>query len=57
MSGIRIGFGEPQAPKNVEQITKAAQEYEYDASVALRYWLRTAAAMVKEVFASNKVHP
>jgi hypothetical protein len=49
MAGIRVGFGQPQAPRNVEQITKAAQEYEYDAGVPLRYWLRTAAALVKEV--------
>jgi len=38
-----------RAPRSVEQITKSAQEYEYDAAVPLRYWLRTAAALLKEV--------
>jgi hypothetical protein len=36
-------------PRNVEQITKAAQTYEYSALVPLRYWLRTAGTMLKEV--------
>lgn len=49
MAGIRVGFGQPQAPRNVEQITKVASEYEYDAAYPLRYWLRTAAALIKEV--------
>jgi len=33
----------------VQQIAEAAQEYEYDASIPLRYWLRSAQAMLKEV--------
>jgi STAM-binding protein len=49
MAGIRVGFGQPQPPRNVSQITKAAQTYEYDAGVPIRYWLRTAATLVKEV--------
>lgn len=49
MAGIRTGLGLPSPPRSVEQITKAAQEYEYDAGVPIRYWLRTAAALVKEV--------
>jgi hypothetical protein len=36
-------------PRNVEEITKAAQTYEYSALVPLRYWLRTAGTMLKEV--------
>jgi hypothetical protein len=55
MAGIRVGFGQPQAPRNVQQITKAAQEYEYDAGVPMRYWLRTAAALVKEVSDCGKL--
>lgn len=53
MAGIRVGYGQAQAPKSVEQITKAAQIYEYDASVPMRYWLRTAAALVKEVICAK----
>ena len=56
MTGIRVGFGQPQAPRNVEQITEAAQDYEYDAGVPMRYWLRTAAALVKEVGLQNHLH-
>jgi len=36
-------------PRSVEEITKAAQSYEYSAVVPLRYWLRTAGTMLKEV--------
>jgi len=36
-------------PRNVEEITKAAQSYEYSALVPLRYWLRAAGTMLKEV--------
>ncbi|KAL2441708.1 AMSH-like protease sst2 [Exophiala dermatitidis] len=48
MSGSR---GKPsllRPPRNVQQITEAAQEYEYDAAIPLRYWLRSAQAMLKE---------
>lgn len=36
-------------PQSVEKITRSAQEYEYNAAVPLRYWLRTAATLVREV--------
>lgn len=36
-------------PRSVEQITKAAQDYDYSALVPLHYWLRTARALLKEV--------
>jgi STAM-binding protein len=36
-------------PRNIEEITRAAQSYEYSAVIPLRYWLRTAATMLKEV--------
>ncbi|KAJ5334923.1 JAB1/Mov34/MPN/PAD-1 [Penicillium brevicompactum] len=36
------------APQSVESITRIAQVYEYNSSVALRYWLRTAATLLRE---------
>ncbi|KAK4943788.1 hypothetical protein LTR10_016691 [Elasticomyces elasticus] len=48
MSGVIGALGSLRTPRNVQQITKAAQEYEYDAGVPLRYWLRSAQAMLKE---------
>ncbi|KAJ5624153.1 hypothetical protein N7510_000462 [Penicillium lagena] len=35
-------------PQSVESITKIAQDYEYNSSIPLRYWLRTAATLVRE---------
>jgi len=49
MSGAMGVLGSLRPSRNVQQITKAAQEYEYDAGVPLRYWLRSAQAMLKEV--------
>jgi hypothetical protein len=36
-------------PQSVENITKIAQDYDYNAAVPLRYWLRTAATLIREV--------
>lgn len=36
-------------PQSVEKITRIAQDYEYNAAVPLRYWLRTAATLIREV--------
>ncbi|EEA19016.1 hypothetical protein TMatcc_010441 [Talaromyces marneffei ATCC 18224] len=36
------------APHNVEQITRLAQDYEYNPNIPLKYWLRTANSLVKE---------
>jgi len=36
-------------PQSVAQITKDASEYEFNALVPLKYWLRTANALVKQV--------
>ncbi|KAJ5520176.1 hypothetical protein N7463_000629 [Penicillium fimorum] len=36
------------APQSVEHITRIAQNYEYNSSVPLRYWLRTAATLLRE---------
>ncbi|OKL56885.1 hypothetical protein UA08_08023 [Talaromyces atroroseus] len=35
-------------PHNVEQITRLAQDYEYNPLIPLKYWLRTANSLVKE---------
>ncbi|KAJ5115929.1 hypothetical protein N7456_000277 [Penicillium angulare] len=35
-------------PQSVNQITKTAQEYEYNPGVPLKYWLRTAATLIRE---------
>ena len=37
------------APHSVEEITRVAQEYEYNPAVPLRFWLRTAATLLCEV--------
>jgi hypothetical protein len=39
----------PLTPRSVEQITKAAQDYDFSALVPLNYWLRTARTLLKEV--------
>lgn len=49
MSDLKVSMGSLHPPRNVQQITKAAQDYEYDAQIPLRYWLRSAQAMLKEV--------
>jgi len=36
-------------PVNVEEIARRAQEYDYNPLVPLRYWLRTAGSLLKEV--------
>lgn len=36
-------------PHSVKDITRIAQDYEYNPSVPLRYWLRSAATLMKEV--------
>jgi hypothetical protein len=46
---LRVSMGSMHPPRNVQQITKAAQDYEYDAQVPLKYWLRSAQAMLQEV--------
>ncbi|KAJ5614417.1 hypothetical protein N7528_008071 [Penicillium herquei] len=35
-------------PQSVQTITKIAQEYQYNAGVPLKYWLRTAATLLRE---------
>jgi len=48
MSDLRGPLTSLRPPRNVHQITKAAQEYEYDAQIPLRTWLRSAQAMLKQ---------
>ncbi|KAL4779827.1 hypothetical protein BJX76DRAFT_67738 [Aspergillus varians] len=36
------------APQSVEEISRLAQDYKFNPSVPLRYWLRTAATLVRE---------
>lgn len=36
-------------PLTVEQIARQAGQYEFDPQVPLRYWLRSAGLLVKEV--------
>ena len=36
-------------PMNVGQIVNKAQSYEYNPLIALKYWLRTAGTLLKEV--------
>ena len=37
------------SPQSVESITRMAQDYEYNPSIPLRYWLRTASTLMREV--------
>lgn len=50
LSPIQTG----RLPRSVEEITEDAQAYEYTPLIPLRYWLRAADTMLKEV--SNDVH-
>ncbi|KAJ5797684.1 uncharacterized protein N7503_006980 [Penicillium pulvis] len=45
ISGPSAGGSPPQA---VNKITKIAQDYQYNAAVPLKYWLRTAATLMRE---------
>lgn len=36
-------------PLNVEQIVQKAQSFDYNPLIPLRYWLRTAGSLLKEV--------
>ncbi|GKZ67087.1 hypothetical protein AnigIFM50267_001354 [Aspergillus niger] len=36
------------SPQSVESITRMAQDYEYNPSIPLRYWLRTASTLMRE---------
>ncbi|MCJ1229098.1 hypothetical protein MMC12_005763 [Toensbergia leucococca] len=38
----------PPRPMNVEQIVKKAQSFDYNPLIPLKYWLRTAATLLKE---------
>jgi hypothetical protein len=49
MSAFDLAVSHPRAPQNVDQITKAAQDYEFDAALPMKYWLRAASAMLKQV--------
>lgn len=46
------GAEEPTAsrPMNVEQIVQKAQSYDYNPLIPLKYWLRTAGTLLKEVY-------
>lgn len=41
--------GGASAPQSVEKISRLAQDYKFNPAVPLRYWLRTAATLVREV--------
>jgi STAM-binding protein len=49
MSAFNLAVDHPRSPQNVDQITKAAQDYEFDAALPMKYWLRSASAMLKQV--------
>ena len=40
--------GSPR-PLNVEQIVRKAQSFDYNPLIPLKYWLRTAGTLLKEV--------
>lgn len=41
--------GMTSQPMNVEQIVQKAQSYDYNPLIPLKYWLRTAGTLLKEV--------
>lgn len=43
------GRGISSQPMNVEQIVKEAQNFDYNPHIPLKYWLRTAGTLLKEV--------
>ncbi|KAJ5153312.1 uncharacterized protein N7482_009790 [Penicillium canariense] len=47
-SQMKLSSTEGGPPQSVEKITRIAQDYEYNAAVPLRYWLRTAATLMRE---------
>ncbi|KAI9927722.1 hypothetical protein ASPWEDRAFT_29124 [Aspergillus wentii DTO 134E9] len=42
-----VGAG-ASPPQSVEAITRSAQDYEYNPHIPLKYWLRTAATLIRE---------
>ena len=44
---LSVAGGSP--PQSVEKITRIAQDYDYNPAVALKYWLRTASTLMREV--------
>jgi len=46
------GFG--QEPMSVTDIVKLAANYEYSDDIALKYWLRTADAIQKQVLKASQ---
>lgn len=51
-SQIKLPTTGGSPPQSVEKITRIAQDYAYNPAVALRYWLRTAATLMREVRSS-----
>lgn len=47
---LPVNGGSP--PQSVEKITRIAQDYPYNPAVALRYWLRTASTLMREVWST-----
>lgn len=47
----------PSQPHSVESITRMAQDYEYNPRIPLRYWLRSAATLFREVRTSHITSP
>ena len=43
------GRGTSTVPMNVEQIVKEAQNFEFNPTVALKQWFRSASRLLKEV--------
>ena len=44
----------PPDPLSVEQIVTSAQSYDYNPHIPLKYWLRTASTLLKEVWPASK---
>ena len=45
----QLATSRPERPKDVEEIVREAQNFDYNPLIPLKYWLRTAGTLLKEV--------
>ncbi|RMD44807.1 hypothetical protein DV735_g248, partial [Chaetothyriales sp. CBS 134920] len=45
---VGVALGQPSAPRSIDQITAQAQDYDFDANIPLRYWLRSASVLLQQ---------
>ena len=50
MAATGLTVGHLSAPRSVEQITKQAHDFDFDANVPLKHWLHTANTLINQVW-------